>query len=133
MDTSNKYIEMCRKAEEIQNSKIMWSMGDFCVNPLMPEIIMASDHSMNRMPDLVWLPRQDQLQEMLIGIESRTKKALGCWNDCTYRDIFDIFYIFCRCTYTGLESLEQAWLSFVMREKFNKSWDDGDWIMNYLR
>lgn len=26
-----------------------------------------------------------------------------------------------------IDSMEQLWLAFVMKEKFNKVWDDGEW------
>ena len=64
---------------------------------------------------LIWLPRQDQLQEM---VESECPLALFLkfyrWMDLTDIAGFD-------------DSMEQLWLAFVMKEKYNKVWDGNEW------
>ena len=70
------------------------------------------------------LPRQDQLQEMVEG---------------QLRDKFDRFDVWCHSK-TGFPgawsdwtlqftSVEQLWLAFVMKEKYNKVWDGDKWII----
>ena len=63
-----------------------------------------------------WLPRQDQLQEMV--------KKDG--------DVVDWqFYHFANDGLTDylnyFNSMEQLWLAFVMKEKHNKTWSNGEW------
>jgi hypothetical protein len=52
----------------------------------------------------VWLPRQDQLQEMY-----------GTFQECSVNG-------------GVVTSMEQLWLAFVMKEKHNKVWNGNDWI-----
>jgi len=66
---------------------------------------------------IVWLPRQDQIQEML-GLESYGK-----------------FYAFTgdrpfpkTAYYIEFDSWEKSWLAFYMHEKHSKIWDGEKWI-----
>jgi hypothetical protein len=64
MDTSEKYIRMCSLAKEIQR-KWIFKSGDFVYNPAFEEVevlLYAGNNSTN----YIWLPRQDQLQEICI-------------------------------------------------------------------
>jgi hypothetical protein len=68
---------------------------------------------------LIWLPRQDQLQEMV-------RKDLGlqsiCWLAYEYSTG--------RCagiTISG--TMEQLWLGIVMSENYNKVWNGEDWVI----
>ena len=128
MDTSETYIKMCEKAEEIQESK--WSKrfpshlvgtywqttkkqlidldGDF-----LAEIKDTDNISETR---YVWLPRQDQLQDMITDrpmsgllLDFRDSALAFLWGD-------------------GLDSMEQLWVAFVMKEKYNKVWNGEGWI-----
>ena len=62
----------------------------------------------------VWLPRQDQLQEMM----NESKFILI---ERFYKFVNDNIP-FCR-----EKSMEQLWLVFVMKEKFNKMWNGKQW------
>ncbi|MEL7665459.1 MAG: hypothetical protein AAGU10_15200 [Methanosarcina mazei] len=64
MDTSEKYIRMCSLAKEIQN-KWVFQSGDFVYNLAFEEVevlLYPGNNSIN----YIWLPRQDQLQEICI-------------------------------------------------------------------
>ena len=67
--------------------------------------------------DVIWLPRQDQLQYMLV------KKYGGIFSvTCRFCDWFQ--HEDCSGeTITG----EQLWLKFVMHELHGKQWDGSDW------
>lgn len=68
----------------------------------------------------IWLPHQDQLQEM-VESENLLFKVKGFWEFC------------CSATFIkfrGYHSMEQLWLAFVMKEKFNKIWDGEKWVDN---
>ena len=70
-----------------------------------------------------WLPRQDQIQEMM-------DYGLGAFvND---------FHEFCEddlgmysdsdCKFHDYKSMEQLWLAFYMHEKHKKKWDGEKWV-----
>lgn len=66
-------------------------------------------------PYYVWLPRQDQLQEMV------SSDYWVCWNglhEYVHRMMYPL----------GLTSMEQLWLAFVMKEKYEKVWQNGEWV-----
>lgn len=153
MDTSETYIKMCEKAKEI---RALWQPreGDYYVYSSKPAMVALTpakefipfDHraceigmvtSLPFLPDrkyLVWLPCQDQLQEML---------------GANAYELLDSIYEFCgdfeiypylvapggardclgQNDYTRqFTSMEQLWLAFVMKEKYNKIWDGEDWV-----
>ena len=58
------------------------------------------------------LDRQDQLQEM-VGYSDIHSLMMHFWDFIGYDHI---------CT-----SLEQLWLAFVMKEKYNKTWNGENW------
>ena len=106
MDTSKEYIKMC-DCEEIQTNREYHATNkDFWDN------------------DRIWLPRQDQLQEMLFP---KIKED----EDITARHKIRVKYYYWYLL-DGIEhksmSGEQLWLAFVMKEKFNKTWKGKDWI-----
>jgi hypothetical protein len=112
MDTSEKYIKMCEKAQEIQETRKIKMSKKFKIIDFTDIII-----------DKVWLPRQDQLQEMVEG------------------NIAEKFHKFCQFVYPPIipseesvvefinvftntfSSFEQLWLAFIMKDKHNKFWN----------
>ena len=145
MDTSPVYIKMCESAQEIQEFKkgifnLLASniklCGNFFYNKLWDAVFIAYcgiqkdnlrfasfdnlhiDIQINNPQDiLIWLPRQDQLQEILyIGIM-----------DNFSLDLIKLFYIHLQANKLKLKSFEQIWLTFVMQVKYNKSWDGENW------
>ncbi|MCK5236306.1 MAG: hypothetical protein KAR06_04895 [Deltaproteobacteria bacterium] len=107
MDTSETYMKMCN-CKEIQGAR-----------PALP--FSAKEWWIwNEYGDTVWLPRQDQLQEMVSD------------GDCAY-DLFHRFEIWVNCydaEISQLElSMEQLWLAFVMKEKYNKVWKGEEWCL----
>lgn len=129
MDTSEVYVKMCEKATEIQD----WHQdniqdADFIKDNL--GMVYAADESClaGDIDNYIWLPRQDQLQEMM--------------QPCGYVELIRDFSDFCfrqsyHCSDEGthnpavayLDSMEQLWLAFVMKEKFGKVWNGEDWIL----
>lgn len=104
MDTSETYVKMCEKAVEIQREwKPTYDYHDYSI----------IDHSKQTFDPLflIWLPRQDQLQEMVGCTAGSWKIILSKLMDSEY------FY-----------SLEQSWLAFVMKNKYNKTWNGEDWV-----
>jgi len=135
MDTGEQYIKMCRGIKDIQDSWVI-EVGDFvCAKkldhftkvildkffpPEPPICVIDADMVLERgRPYLrsvfLWLPRQDQLQEL---------------SGRNYGD----FYKFWlqnggKDEYIGVISMEQLWLAFAMKEKYDKAWDGEDWVL----
>ena len=120
MDTSETFIKMCEKAGEIQGLKSCKYRPD-SVN--LPWWDRQGNCWFNQNNDrTAWLPRQDQLQDMVsfghvwlpfANIErwwqwAKEKMPLEYWDRFT--------------------SMEQLWLAFVMKEKYNKVWNGNDWL-----
>ena len=114
MDTSEQYIEMCKNATEIQalkpftchdisseNSSLTYN-GDF--------IEQTDDIDMT-----IWLPRQDQLQDMLD-------------NEYAHTTIFFFYRFWMIADKSPRDTMEQLWLAFVMENKYSKQWDGQNWI-----
>ncbi len=136
MDTSKQYIEMCRRATEIQQA---WehTMGDWFFRPGVPDslIVACGENHTNdenkpamALPvawpsifpeDDLWLPRQDQLQEMVENT-GRVAKPQFYLVDDIHNFYFD--------GNQGLDTMEQLWLAAVMDWKFGKQWNGADWI-----
>lgn len=73
--------------------------------------------------DLIYLPRQDQLQEIL-------EFPVGSFCDNFWSALANIHkWAFDKkwLDYIPL-TMEQLWLAFVMKEKYNKVWDGKDWV-----
>jgi hypothetical protein len=168
MDTSKAYIEMCEKAQEIQD--IYFDVDD--MRPLLPSFVY--DKRMERVaiqfwtpttlatelglenPHLVvsiewqndghirnvesdepyrnmavWLPRQDQLQDMISDNWRVTLASFNTFLDWTLpSDAPDELFkerAKHRQYVETFESIEQLWLAFVMKEKYDRIWE-GDWI-----
>ena len=72
---------------------------------------------------LVWLPRQDQLQEMI----EKPEDFIGNWPVILTEKMLEWQKEEHYGIYHWGESFEQLWLAFVMKEKYNKVWDGEKW------
>lgn len=113
MDTSKEYIKMC-DCEEIQDGKgrnvsfqNIDREGDWWIQV---DIQSTDGHN-------VWLPRQDQLQEMLNYKEPIVFNLVSNLNIWIMDNPKKVCF-----------SMEQLWLEFVMETKHNKTWDKDKWI-----
>ncbi len=133
MDDTPKYILMCEKAKEVQKQL-----------PLFSERIHSFFWADNKIggwievvntktKKYIWLPRQDQLQKIIIEKKnSLTNKKLEkniaisrlqCWfSQGTSMNWEENWY------YWQFDSMEQLWLGFVMSKKYGKIWDGKDWM-----
>lgn len=118
MDTTKEYIKMCG-CEEIQNQK------PSCIG--LDRISRASSCSYGNgsnfwftgtagVDNFIWLPRQDQLQEMVCKTSYIPCFALTEW--IGEQGDFD---------YELYTTEEQRWLAYVMKEKYNKTWNVNKW------
>jgi hypothetical protein len=141
MDKSDRYIDMCRKADDIQHR---WhqAYGDFYVDgtgrvtcwipgkdrrkKLRGGVCITTERDVIRLDHLVWLPKLNQLMELAqepgVRFESMTQR----------------FFSWCKTGYPVggrlpaevFSSLEQHWLAFVMMKDHCKGWDNSQrrWI-----
>ena len=124
MDTSPEYINMCRKATELQE---MWKIeeGDFySMNPPYRGICTVHESSWCKDPMgnicATWLPRIDQLIEML-------NKEFPYWTQYYGFELFRrIADVYDRDKRPG--SSEKRILELLYNEKYNKYWNGKDWI-----
>lgn len=136
MDLSPEYIKMCEKAKEIQAMMSFENDEDrhnywacpFC-GDIADEYLLFSGKTGCTEQDVtpVWLPRLDQLIEMISGMDTKdpldVHLTLGIL-DALYGLEQD------REGYEDFNSVEQAFLSFVMENKFNKRWSCESWQEN---
>ena len=144
MDVSPEYVKMCEKAEEIQAERELkegdWyaylrpvegavcgfhTRQEFLDNPnegwAKSSVCMVSQNDNGELGHVFtpaiehcWLPRQDQLQEML-GIPWQ-QVLVGKFAGFVASQLIP-----------NNGSMEQLWLAFVMREHFGKIWSGTDW------
>jgi hypothetical protein len=70
VDESEKYIKMCSLAKEIQQ-KWHFKSGDFVYDPDLDEVEVWTNYHVGDPTEYVWLPRQDQNQDMCVGFFMR--------------------------------------------------------------
>jgi len=142
MDNSETYIKMCDCPEIQENCKML--VGDYFID--MSQRASVTIHNVDvgmrlclinildgiREMDTndIWLPRQDQIQEMLPNyghFERHINALLGFieW----FQSEVKVYPK--RSNYEDLEkkyaSSEQLWLAFYMHEKHSKIWDGNKW------
>ncbi len=113
------YIKMS-DCEEIQKYKAELGLthGDYIYNRVSLDwgIIYDATRSFRYgLLECIWLPTQDQLQEM-VG-----KQAY---------DLVRPFYLWCfdNCLDICNYSMEQLWLAFYMKTEHGKTWDGNKWV-----
>lgn len=141
MDTSGKYIKMCTKAMDIQQyapktspmsetdadprmGSLFWSECEKQVFMLHfdndnRELMIGEYHKPDASENLIWLPRQDQLQDIIgRGVIPHFSYLVTEQDRCNSNVI------------SPFDTLEQQWLVYLMEKKFNKQWNGEDWITN---
>jgi len=137
MDISQKYVDMCVKAIEVQKS---WNheVGDIAhtkwkhIDGSEKEDVTAlqSCHCYEPIDfyneTSIWLPRQDQLQAMIkkekLDYLLVDFKAF-VWRNQAYIVDATMDYPLNIC-----DTMEQLWLCFVMNYNYNKRWNGEDWV-----
>ena len=137
MDTSEQYVKMCT-VEEIQ--ALQPTPGDrdendvkytsFYFLPKENKVAVLKwdndeDHPIigdynDSEKGAIWLPRQDQLQEMF-----------GTFQECCQRLFLEfglLTHMYDVADHPKFTSLEQLWLAFVIQKKFDKVWTGEEWV-----
>jgi len=104
------FIKMC-DCPEIQDKKPEWGEKWY------KELYTYDGHG-----NIIWLPRQEDLQEMA--------KGFGFMGTVFVNDIL-IFKLaeFIEENKPVPQTMEQLWLAFVMKTLHNKKWDGEKWIL----
>ena len=139
MDTSEQYIRMCEKATEIQEqipdaTHVTW-LATIPITGFHLENVFASSSDMV-IDKFIWLPRQGQLQKMLLTTERDFIELLAdfYWHWAAYKTdetypwrslVHPEDMIRIRKDFT---SMEQLCLAFAMKEKYSKVWNGKDWV-----
>lgn len=137
----NNYIKQCKGAEEIQKV-CQYKAGDYIWGKIAGTIVLSEDikseyidsdkdfyvtreETIRKLKKRVWLPTQEQLQEMLRPkldpitllylIDRFVASGEGYWHS------------FIKAPYPN-PSMNELWLAFVMKEKYNKVWNGKEWI-----
>ena len=130
------YIKMCRGAREIQKNYKIPKKGDFIKTNSgieivqdyryeEEELIVCCDEPFNfdgefGMGEFVWLPRQDQLQEMInynFTIQKLDSK-IGAYykvEGIASNDFIE-------------DTIEKGLLQLTMDMNYNKTWNGEDWV-----
>lgn len=132
MDTSKEYILQCEKAEEMQK---LWKpiKGDLFIDNryinskglVLKDFIAIFIWDLMQREDKTWLPRQDQLQEMLSKYMHSRYNLVKAFRNFVMRKKY--YNGYSTMNMVG-NSMEQLWLAFVMKEKYSKTWNGKDWI-----
>lgn len=130
MDTSKIYILMAEKAVEVQE---LWEpiAGDVHTGYKWREIYILNnadeDDEFNicGLKPNIWLPRQDQLQGMVIDkyVPKYGFNGFTGW----FHDFAKEFEYMDNGNDKRFTSMEQLWLAFVVAELYQKHWDGKDW------
>jgi hypothetical protein len=86
--------------------------------------ILIEPNTLETEKPVIWLPRQDQLQEMIRMTIHKTTGE-GPSDFCVVlQDLRDFHE---GENFEASKTMEQLWLAFTMKKKFNKTWDGKDW------
>ena len=158
MDTTETYIKMCEKAEEIQpclddkdgvggtwvSSLILYHTAPMNqphnrdgYYHVTDEVAVRRCEQCGNEDDYIkssraiWLPRQDQLQEMVFGTGQTWEGMAIVGQAQTILDFGNELWSESEKVRTAVpQTWEQLWLAFVMKEKYQKIWNDEDWVLN---
>jgi len=136
MITKN-YIKMCEQAEEIQKSNINIGKRHFSDQDFVAynygeglKVYVCSEISRYWLiKELIWLPTQEQLQEILQ--KDRERVYYGSYpltQFCGWIMTSGGPNKFYWHQYKSLfKYINELWLAFVMHELYNKQWTGKDW------
>lgn len=127
MDTSDLYIKMCDCPEIQEQAK--YEIYNYFIDVDRGLLADGYDYirSMNNLMkerEYVWLPRQDQIQEML------KTNILDLLNKFYKFAFDDLSWMFNKDCTRKFNLMEQLWLAFYMSEKHSKIWSSKEekWV-----
>ena len=83
--------------------------------------------------EYIWLPRIDQLQEIMSESLWEMIDKFADWlpigNSVEYGVIGSVCWAKHKEYTSQFTSMEQLWLAFVMKKKYNKIWNGEEWVV----
>jgi len=127
MDTTEEYCKMC-DCPEIQG---LWipEEGDYHiinghdVIEILPSMLFHDRSISQTQESSIWLPRQDQLQDMVKNIFEANVDGKYYWHKLLITMFKDLHEI----KIDWSMSMEQLWLAFVMFKLHKKKWNGEAW------
>ena len=129
MDTSKEYILMCEKAPKLQPHDLEFENRDYISYKGKWGIYFNASFYLEGTFDEGFIdyelnPFRIHTQDQLQGMLHKTFQGVYALGKCAYlfngikknREYYGIF-----------KSMEQLWLAFVMKEKYNKIWNGEEW------
>jgi hypothetical protein len=149
MDFTNRYAIMCQKATEIQERWVpkpcdfMIDHADveggfgFCspaasIVQVVDIFIGAPDsddyknESEHLKKNSFYLPRQDQLQKIMEPDDSKIHSIINRVVESRYYEPAKGDHVAAPYKFY---SMEQIWFAYVMKEKYNKTWNEEEWVI----
>ena len=135
MDETPEYILKCQKARKELLDVWEPKSGDYVYNDMKKEVrVLYFSDEHGDPPEKytagvfsMWLPRQDQLQEMIDWFKY-TKLDFCNGTNKAYKLMLWVTLESPGSYWIHGNSMEQLWLAFVMKEKYNKVWNGEDWV-----
>lgn len=124
MDGTELFVKMCEMAEEIQKRHPDALFLNTLDSVNLPEYDLNGNCWFNKNnKKIIWLPGQDQLQEMV-------KTSNELWTH-TLNRFYDYYTKEAQKNHEWclvFDTPEKMWLAFCMKTKYSKIWNGNDWI-----
>ena len=147
MDTSEVYIKMNDTLPGDFPDRYRLELGDYYYDKLEGRVHIFCENEPRTLfdhPAIVKLHRQDQLQEMvdgslaskLVGLyDFAFTESLSACSDCINDNILnewasggDFYNQAIEAVNCKFTSMEQLLLGYVVKQKFNKTWNGDKWV-----
>ena len=141
MDTSEEYIHQC-DCEEVQEHR-KYDGGDWICDPdnghswaIWQKVRGKTDEEVQKFMDgLLWLPRQDQIQEMMevtavFDFESAVYEMFFTSDNHAHYNSTPEWRVMEYDSSERYCTPEQLWLGYYMYKQHNKTWDGEKWVSN---
>jgi hypothetical protein len=136
MDISEKYIRMCSLAKEIQN-QWTYENGDYVYDVIDGDAGTWFWYHTKDASEYIWLPRQDQLQEICINFFihnlniSRYEAFLRFleWYSGCLREAFE--HALKNSANEFIDSGEELMFDCTMNMLHDKKWDGSKWVKSH--
>jgi hypothetical protein len=141
MDITEKYIKMSAKSKKVQALRDLKREGDIYsngawgiyINSFDPEEAdgpSTAEFALERYKtgQLVWLPRQDDLQKMVPSesVEDLINQFIS--HVLHHPEGSDFQSCWIEDYYKAFDSMEQLWMAFMMSQTEQEFWNGEDWV-----
>lgn len=134
MDTSKIYIKMCDHPKIQEDWKPQ--VGNVCSIDGQIHIVIMDIIAWLMKQDATWLPRQDEIQEMIGNFEKCVDIITSLEDEIGFFTAYTGFPPTKFIQFSELPrfgSMEKLWLCIYMHEKYKLVWDGEKWIKNRLK